>query len=131
MPLEFVKASVRVFIFKKIHRFQFCRFTDFNPFGPVIVWKIDNFKKQKTKNHTVNGHISKTRPNLESKLRFSGDSFNFFQNSVIFCALYPIGTWQEPAPSTTPGAAASSSQGQRVQEKLHCKWCPRIITRLD
>lgn len=66
----------------------------------------------------------KTRSNLESKLRFSGNSFNFFQNSVIFCALCPIGTRQGPAPPTTPGAAASSSQGSKGSRKTPFQMIP-------
>lgn len=54
----------------------------FDPFSPVI---RKNKKKKKT---TLDGHISETRTNLKSKLRLSESSFNFSQNSVIFCAFY-------------------------------------------
>ena len=61
----------------------------FNPFGPKILWKIDVNKK--TKSRILNDHISKTRTNSESKLKFSESSFNLLQNSVYFCSLYPRG----------------------------------------
>ena len=57
-----------------------------NPFSPGILWKIGIKKKA-----FLNGCISKARPNSESKLTFSESSFNFLQNSVVFCTLYPRG----------------------------------------
>ena len=63
-------------------------FTIINPFSVGILRKIANKKKQ-TKNPTLNGYISKTRANSESKLKFSESSFKFLQNSVLFCTLYP------------------------------------------
>ena len=58
-----------------------------NPFSLGILWKIDI--KEKTKNPTLKGYISKTRTNSESKLKISESLFNFLQNSVVFCTLYP------------------------------------------
>ena len=46
-------------------------------------------KKKQKKN--LNGYISKTRTNLDSKPIFSESSFNFLQNSIIFCKIYPRG----------------------------------------
>ena len=62
-----------------------------------MLWKIDIKKKKqhkKTKNKkTFDGHISKTRTNLESALRFS-------EISVLFSARFThVGT-QQGAPST-------------------------------
>ena len=37
------------------------------------------------------GHLLKTRTNLESRLRFSECSFSFLPNSVIFCVFYQLG----------------------------------------
>ena len=53
--------------------------------------------KEKTKNATLNGCISKARANSESKLTFSESSLNFLQNSLA-------------PPPTTVCAAASSSR---------------------
>ena len=50
-------------------------------------------KKQKTKNATLNGHISKARTKLQSKLRFPEKSFNFLQNSVIIAGLKGLKDW--------------------------------------
>ena len=47
--------------------------------------------KKKTKNSALNGCISKARANSELKLIFSESSFNFLQNRVVFCTLYPRG----------------------------------------
>ena len=41
-----------------------------------------------SKKNKKNGHISKTRTNLESKPRYSKGSFKSLQSNVIFCALY-------------------------------------------
>ena len=60
-----------------------------NPFSPGIHWKIDI--KQKTKNATSNGCISKARANSELKLRFSERPFNLLQKRGFFCTLYPRG----------------------------------------
>ena len=38
---------------------------------------LKSWDLKKTKKTTLNGHISKTRTNLESKLRFPESSFNF------------------------------------------------------
>ena len=46
--------------------------------------RFNPFKKKNKKN----GHISKTRTNLESKPRYSKGSFKSLQSNVIFCALY-------------------------------------------
>ena len=45
-------------------------------------------KKQKKKTN-LNDHIVENRTRLGSRLNFSESSFNFLQNSVIFCAFYP------------------------------------------
>ena len=45
--------------------------------------------KKTTKKVTLNDHISKTRAKWDSRLTLSESSFNFLQNSIIFCALYP------------------------------------------
>ena len=52
------------------------------------------FKKlalKKKQNAALNRCISKARANSESKLTFSESSFNFLQNRVVFCTLYPRG----------------------------------------
>ena len=49
---------------------------------------LENWHLKKSKNATLNGCISKARANSESKLTFSDSSFNFLQNSVIFCTFY-------------------------------------------
>ena len=54
-------------------------------FSPAMFCKINIIIKKKT----LYGYISKTKTNLESKLRFSESSFSFLQNGVFFCALYP------------------------------------------
>ena len=46
---------------------------------------------KKTKNATLNGYISNVMVNSESELTFSESSFNFIQNRVVFCTLYPHG----------------------------------------
>ena len=50
---------------------------------------MKNRHLKKPKNPTLNGHISKTTTNVDSKLRLSVRSFHFLQDSDIFCALYP------------------------------------------
>ena len=81
---------VYVFIFKspinKIFSELFIALLDL--FRPGILWKIGIKKKQ---NAALNRCISKARVNSESKLTFSESSFNFLQNRVIFCTLYPRG----------------------------------------
>ena len=62
----------------------------------------------KKSDSTLNGNISKTRRNLESRLRFSKSSFNFVENIVIFCAFYPRGYT----------AAVFSPYNPRI----HCQW---------
>ena len=52
------------------------------------VFKILAFKKQ---NGTSNGCISKPGAISVLKLTFSESSFNYLQNSVVFCTLYPGG----------------------------------------
>ena len=53
--------------------------------------------KKKTKNATLNCCISKARANSELKLTES--PFNFLQNKVVFCTLYPPGyTAEESVP---------------------------------
>ena len=87
-----------------------------NPFSPGIIWKTDIFKKE-TKRPSLNGHISKTRTNSESELRFSEGPFNFLQNNVIFCALYLRGYitgGSNPLGVSTPGAAAGGLQGSKA-----------------
>ena len=60
---------------------------------PLAHSALESFEKltlkKKTKRLSLNGHISKTRTNSESKLRFSSGSFNVLENCVVFCALYP------------------------------------------
>ena len=46
---------------------------------------------KKNKNATLNGCISKAKAKSESKLTFSENCFNFLQNKVVFCKLYPRG----------------------------------------
>ena len=60
---------------------------------------------KKTQLTTLNGQISKTRKNVESRLQFLESLFNFFQSSVIFCAPYPRGYMAGTLPTTTPGCA--------------------------
>ena len=69
----------------------------FNLFSPEYFEKVA-FKK-KAKDPTLNGYISKSRTNSESKLKFSESSFNVLQNSVVFRTLYPRGY---TARSSTP-----------------------------
>ena len=52
-----------------------------------MLCKIDI--KKKRKNTTLKGHISKTRTNLESRLRFSESLFNFLENSIVFLRALP------------------------------------------
>ena len=73
----------------QIMNYQVIKECTVNPFSLGILWKIDI--KEKTKNPTLKGYISKTRTNSESKLKFSESSFNLLQNSVIFCTLWPCG----------------------------------------
>ena len=61
----------------------------YSPCSRRILWKNDILKK--TKNATLNGCISKARTNSESELTFAESSFNFVQNRVVFCTLYPRG----------------------------------------
>ena len=58
-----------------------------NPFIAGILWKIS----KKTRNAILNGSISKARTNSESKLTFSGSSFSFLWNRVVF--LHGLLTW--------------------------------------
>ena len=39
---------------------------------------------KKTENPTLNGYVSKTRPDSEPKLKFSETSFKFLQTRVLF-----------------------------------------------
>lgn len=68
--------------------------------------KLTFEKKPKKQNTTLNGQISKTRTNVESKLQFLESLFNFFRSSVIFCAPYPVGIWQELCPPQPLAALA-------------------------
>ena len=64
--------------------------------------------------------------NSESKLTFSKISSNFLQKKKRFFARFThVGTRQGALPSTTPGAAASSSRGQKVKFLIcvHCNIC--------
>ena len=79
-----------------------------NPFTTRVLWKITN--KKQTRNSTLNGYISKTRVNSESKLKLPRSSFKFFQNSLVFCTCYPHGYMAVGCAPTTPCAATSSSQ---------------------
>ena len=82
----------------------------FNPFSPKTPWQIGIKKKNKKRNSTLNGCISKA--NSESKVTFSESSFNFFQNRVVFCTLYPSGyTAGCSAPYNSVTAASSSGGG--------------------
>ena len=67
--------------FEKLHFFSFGPKQSFYPFSTRILWKTDI--KQKTKNVTFNGCISKARANSESKLTFSESSFNFLQKGLF------------------------------------------------
>ena len=58
--------------------------------------------KKKTKNAILNGCISKSRANSESKLTFSESSFNFLQIRVSFCVLYPPGSTAGDSTSYNP-----------------------------
>ena len=69
--------------------------------------------KKKTKNATLKGCISKARVNSESKLTFSESSFNFLQNKVVFCTLYPRGYTAGGSDPYSPGASASGSRGSK------------------
>ena len=89
-----------------------------------LLWKIDIKKR---KHATLNGHISKTRTNLGSRLRFPESSFNFLQNSVIFCALFPRGyTTGEFAPLKPPIPLPAARRAEKVKKccESHCpeKW---------
>ena len=54
------------------------------------------FKRNKKNNKKhLNASISKARANSELKLTFSESSFNFLQNRVAFCTLYPRGNKAE------------------------------------
>ena len=68
-----------------------------------MLWKID-FKKQK--NATLNGHTSKNRTNLESRLRFSESFHLILFKTVLFSAhLTHVGTQQRALPPTILGSA--------------------------
>ena len=74
------------------------------PFNPGILWKTGILKK--IKNESLNGCISKTRANSESKLTCSESSFNFLQKSVAFCVIYSRGyTAGAPSPPDTTHVA--------------------------
>ena len=83
-------------------------------------------KQKKKKRATLNGCIWKATVNSESKLTFYASSFNFLQNTVVFCTLYPRGY-------TTGGSFPYSSwcHCQRLAElkdlrdkylRKHSKW---------
>ena len=72
--------------------------------------------KKKAKNESLNGCISKTRANSESKLTCSESSFSFLQKSVVFCVIYSRGYTAgapSPSPATTPVAAARGLPGPK------------------
>ena len=72
------------------------------------------FKKKTTKKKaTLNGHISKTTANSESKLRFSESSFNFFKAALFSVCSTHVGTQQGIQPPTSPDATASNLQGSK------------------
>ena len=78
-----------------------------NPLIPVMLWKI-NIKKQtnkqtnKQKNTNLNGHVWKTRADLESRLTFSEILLNFLQRSIICCTLYSRRYTAGVSPSYNP-----------------------------
>ena len=61
----------------------------------LVTRKKSDLTHSKKKKQKKNGHICKTRTNLESKPRYSKGSFKSLQSSLIFCALYLRGytTW--------------------------------------
>lgn len=77
----------------------------------MVLWKID-IKKTPQNPETSNGRISKTRINLESRLRFPESSFNFPPNSIVLYAFYPRGYMTE-------GSA-------RYNSRLRCQWLTRL-----
>ena len=75
-----------------------------NPLSTEYFEKIDI--KKKAKNPTLNGYISKTRTNSESKLKFS----IFFKTMLFFARSTHVGTLHGALRPTTVGVAASGSQ---------------------
>ena len=85
--LEFVniKSIHKLAPLKQLFSFiKLVRFSVFNPFSPGILWNIGIKKTIKVATLKV-----KATANSESKLAFSESSFNFPQNRVVFCTLYP------------------------------------------
>ena len=87
-----------------------------NPLRTRILWKIAN--KKQTISSTLNGHISKTRVNSESKLKFSKSLFRFLQNSLVFCQLYPRGCTAGALPLQPPVSLPAACRIQRVKDEL-------------
>ena len=52
---------------------------------------FENLAFKNSKKGSLNDFISEARTNLESKLTFWESSFNYLQNKVLFCTLYPRG----------------------------------------
>ena len=69
----------------------------------------------KKKHATLNGCISKSRANSDSKLTFSESSFHFLQNKIVFCTLYPRGyTAGGSVPLKPPVSLPAIRRAQRV-----------------
>ena len=75
--------------------------------------KLTFFKNKKIKIPTLNGHISKTRTNLESKPRFSESSFSLLQDCYFSMRSTHVGTWQMTPPPTAPDVPAKDWQGSK------------------
>ena len=79
---------------------------------PLAHSALESFEKltlkKKPKRLSLNGHISKTRTNSESKLRFSSSSFNVLENCVVFST--HVSTRQGALSSTNTDVATSGRQ---------------------
>ena len=65
------------------------------------------FEEKKKENATLDGHISKTMTNLESKLIFAS-SFNFFKTALFSMRPKRVSTYQGALLPTTRSFTASS-----------------------
>ena len=70
---------------------------------------------KKTKDVTLNGHISKTRTSIESRLSFSESLSNYFQNNV-FGTFYTLEYTVGGSAPATLGSAISGTQGSKGYE---------------
>ena len=77
-----------------------------NPFSTRILWKICILKK--TKIVTLNGCISKPRPNSELKLIFAKISLSFLHSKLFSARSTRVGTQLGALPPRTPNFSAAS-----------------------